>query len=77
MNNIIITLAFIVGLAVNIFNIKKFVHIMQLEGYKNNQFINWAIQNIKELIAKPLYVFLVPILLVLLLWNKNSIYSSI
>ncbi len=44
-------------------NIKKYIHIMQLEGYKNRQFFYWLSKNLKDSIIWPSGIFLVLIII--------------
>ena len=44
-------------------NIKKYIHIMQLEGYKNRQFFYWLGKNLKDSIIWPSGIFLVLIII--------------
>lgn len=58
-----IVLFWAVGFLSYFLNMKKYIHIMQLEGYKNRQFFYWLRKNLKDSIFWPSGIFLVLIII--------------
>lgn len=75
---LISTISLFIGLIIYLLNMNRLIHIMQLEGYKNIQFINWSKKNIDKTLTKPLFVLIIVFLFFFMdNFIKNSLLSSI
>ena len=63
MNDILVVLSLIAGFLIYFISTKKYIHIVQLEGYKNKQFIHWLGKNLFTSVLEPIGIFLVMLIL--------------
>ncbi|MGE5330035.1 MAG: UDP-N-acetylmuramoyl-tripeptide--D-alanyl-D-alanine ligase [Deltaproteobacteria bacterium] len=57
MQTLLLLFSILLGLTIYAFLTKRYLHIAQLEGYKNKQFVDWLGKNIYSAFAQPLLVF--------------------